>query len=624
MSINCNFSAQSLSNPLNIHFGLLLLEGRILLFTLLPDNTGGVKRARALVHSRAVGAKLNHQATVTVTRPADLTLNAVRSKLKLDTGSASSSLPPSPNPQLSAGTSIPSPYLQPSPLRSQFQNGSNSPETGDRPPPPPDKDIHTLSKMRSSNSMRSPNLSTPPFSPPTRQSSREPSSSTPPQHGQYQLSPRINGQQKQPFTNGQDASHNQPAVGLGIGNSASSQIVEPAPLVSLPNSQSLNSVSSISPRLASLEFEREHRKVGSHGITINPPLAGIAEKQTRQNSQPPSPAASIGSAFSAHRAQRPQDLPLPASAGHSAPTSARSLDPSTLDSMFQPSDSQENLNEAVLKRNSLSSSSGYKAGAEQIAIAEAIARAAEQKWKDEQNAMTRNAGEQHVQQRITSAASEDQVNGDGTEDQTSGQHHMKPDLTGVVSKHSSTEVSQVSSRPRQLQGDSAVEDDVSAPADAARIDAKRSSVTRSSDGKIAQSDLLVKGDDQAMRKEEEAKVAADSVAAEEEEAQRAKAQAEEDAERQHVEQARAEEDARTKAAEDEANAKAEAERARLEANEQAKREQEAVKQRAKDGLKERLQSSDPDETALTGFLSVQGGSSIVSDVFGLVKNRTFH
>ena len=88
----------SSSAPAAIHFGLLRLEGRFLLITVQPEDSGGVKRARALVHSRAVGANFAHQASVTIARPDELALGTVRSKLRLDSGSAPSSLPPSPNP----------------------------------------------------------------------------------------------------------------------------------------------------------------------------------------------------------------------------------------------------------------------------------------------------------------------------------------------------------------------------------------------------------------------------------------------------------------------------------------------------------------------------------------------
>jgi len=151
--------SQTLSGSSAIYFGILRVEGRILLYTVLPEDTGGVKRARALVHSRAVGSKLQHQATLTVPRAEDLTEGLVRSKLKLDTGSSSSSLPSSPNPQAF--------HSGPSPLRSNFSptlsagsfsNGpQHSPRLGEDVSAPqiPEKDQAQLARMRSNVSLRS-------------------------------------------------------------------------------------------------------------------------------------------------------------------------------------------------------------------------------------------------------------------------------------------------------------------------------------------------------------------------------------------------------------------------------------------------------------------------------------
>ncbi|KAL8283168.1 hypothetical protein RQP46_005946 [Phenoliferia psychrophenolica] len=135
--------------PGEIHFGMLKLEGRLLQWTYLPEDTvSGVQRARALVHSRAVAASFRvfqlavlsyglslltflatpqaHQATLTAANLAEFSASAVRQKLKLD---GTSSLPPSPLP-----TAV-----------TQFARGGASPPISitdpDEPPPVPVKNL---------------------------------------------------------------------------------------------------------------------------------------------------------------------------------------------------------------------------------------------------------------------------------------------------------------------------------------------------------------------------------------------------------------------------------------------------------------------------------------------------
>ncbi|KAM0756067.1 hypothetical protein T439DRAFT_19808 [Meredithblackwellia eburnea MCA 4105] len=95
-------------NPNEIQYGLLRVEGRLLLWTFMPEDVSGVRRARALVHSRAIGTKLSsHQATFTAASIADFTLSTVRKKLKLD-GSTSSPSSPAPGS---------APFATPSPIQ---------------------------------------------------------------------------------------------------------------------------------------------------------------------------------------------------------------------------------------------------------------------------------------------------------------------------------------------------------------------------------------------------------------------------------------------------------------------------------------------------------------------------
>ncbi|SCV68361.1 BQ2448_482 [Microbotryum intermedium] len=83
--------------PNDINFGLLKVEGRILLWTYMPEHAvSGVRRARALVHGRALLAVFRHDATFTASRVAEFTPQIVRYKLKLDRSPSNSSSPPTP------------------------------------------------------------------------------------------------------------------------------------------------------------------------------------------------------------------------------------------------------------------------------------------------------------------------------------------------------------------------------------------------------------------------------------------------------------------------------------------------------------------------------------------------
>ncbi|CAG8436573.1 6218_t:CDS:2 [Ambispora gerdemannii] len=79
-------------------YGFLRIENRFVLITYVSEQVSGVRRARALVHGRAVGAlfKQAHQIQINASTPADLLEEKVRSKLKL---SASDDRPSSPSPQ---------------------------------------------------------------------------------------------------------------------------------------------------------------------------------------------------------------------------------------------------------------------------------------------------------------------------------------------------------------------------------------------------------------------------------------------------------------------------------------------------------------------------------------------
>ncbi|EIE82535.1 hypothetical protein RO3G_07240 [Rhizopus delemar RA 99-880] len=79
--INCEFR-DSLTNE--ILFGFIRVEDKFILVTYVPDSVNGVRRARALVHSRSVAqiCQLSH-AQITASSLADLSDSSIRTRLKL-------------------------------------------------------------------------------------------------------------------------------------------------------------------------------------------------------------------------------------------------------------------------------------------------------------------------------------------------------------------------------------------------------------------------------------------------------------------------------------------------------------------------------------------------------------
>ncbi|KAI5480003.1 hypothetical protein MNV49_001968 [Pseudohyphozyma bogoriensis] len=101
-------------------FGFFRCEGKLLLWAFLPEDiVSGVRRARALVHSRAISAAFRNDATFTSGKLSELnSLATIRHKLKLD---GSTSLPPSPVPPQTPqfGTSFAVSDAEEQPLRPQ-------------------------------------------------------------------------------------------------------------------------------------------------------------------------------------------------------------------------------------------------------------------------------------------------------------------------------------------------------------------------------------------------------------------------------------------------------------------------------------------------------------------------
>nr|CAG8508202.1 12203_t:CDS:2 [Entrophospora candida]CAG8585812.1 3245_t:CDS:2 [Entrophospora candida] len=77
-------------------YGFLRIENKFVLLTYVSEQVSGVRRARALVHGRAVGAlfKQAHQIQISASTPNDLTEANVRNRLKLS--DPSDKHPPTP------------------------------------------------------------------------------------------------------------------------------------------------------------------------------------------------------------------------------------------------------------------------------------------------------------------------------------------------------------------------------------------------------------------------------------------------------------------------------------------------------------------------------------------------
>ncbi|GAA5834435.1 hypothetical protein JCM9279_004314 [Rhodotorula babjevae] len=95
--------------PSQVLFGLLSVEGKVLLWSQIPHSVGGVKRARALVHERTVADTLRgYTATLSVSSRAELDPSAVAIRLfhqpHLSTSRSGTASPPI-SPHLPTSTS---------------------------------------------------------------------------------------------------------------------------------------------------------------------------------------------------------------------------------------------------------------------------------------------------------------------------------------------------------------------------------------------------------------------------------------------------------------------------------------------------------------------------------------
>ncbi|KAF9508160.1 hypothetical protein BS47DRAFT_1350734, partial [Hydnum rufescens UP504] len=149
----------------DVFFVFLREDRSFILISFVPEDISGVRRARALVHSRAVGSLFKaHHAAWTVTKPESLTVDAIRSKLKLpydgsrSTPSSPASLSPNENgsghshrlaspvldqehplpPVPTPGTTTSSPSNSPQRKRTQTITSTPSPPPEGRAPGMPD------------------------------------------------------------------------------------------------------------------------------------------------------------------------------------------------------------------------------------------------------------------------------------------------------------------------------------------------------------------------------------------------------------------------------------------------------------------------------------------------------
>ncbi|GAA5826913.1 hypothetical protein JCM11251_002157 [Rhodosporidiobolus azoricus] len=121
-------------SPAEVQFGLLRLEDRVLLWDLIPPAVGGVKRARALVHSRALsGVFRGCSGALHSASPADFNISIVQARLN---GSPSfHATPPTQFPTTPSYPASPNPASQYP--RDQFTTSASNPPSPAVPQKPP-------------------------------------------------------------------------------------------------------------------------------------------------------------------------------------------------------------------------------------------------------------------------------------------------------------------------------------------------------------------------------------------------------------------------------------------------------------------------------------------------------
>jgi len=113
-------------------YGFLRIENRFVLLTYVSEQVSGVRRARALVHGRAVGALFKaHQAQISASNVNDLSEASLRTRLKLDVDRpASPNRTPSPEEKSPSRPETPNEAL--SPASEVFEEASANAEDSER------------------------------------------------------------------------------------------------------------------------------------------------------------------------------------------------------------------------------------------------------------------------------------------------------------------------------------------------------------------------------------------------------------------------------------------------------------------------------------------------------------
>ncbi|CAD6574162.1 MAG: hypothetical protein CYPHOPRED_005303 [Cyphobasidiales sp. Tagirdzhanova-0007] len=615
------------SIPPSIQFGLLRVEGRFLLVTVLPEDTGGVRRARALVHSRAVGAKLSHQASLSIARPEDLTLGLVRNKLKLDTGSPPSSLPPSPNPQALNGHTA---------FGATVHSGGASDESiEDQPPHIPEKAGAQLARMYSTASRRSAS----PSSTAMRNQMRSEFESS----ESFRAVPA--GCCDGVIMFAKNGPNNGPAVppvdtklAIPVGTNRTSNGVH----------RSASSRSTASPRLASLPLSANETTTGplsgQENITQSPRLSSSSAKPlsrapstagsqkstttTTYDKQPlpPTPYAYLSQSTRREESNAPGDV---------------SMELSTLERMLHLSDSDMNVNshasppdpppatsiskddvsfdKNVPQRAPLTSTSTE---ADRQRVAEAIAMAAQQRWQsDQRTSLEVPPGPSASYQLSTDGETSENAGTARTYGKEALQHKLLIEQERLQNLKSEQRELESAKRSIEEYQSVAVSDGVvtdhaedstlqQAPRNIEKerlLEVQQAEADRLAVLKAEEEQLLLKIKKQA---EENARQAA---LRETQNQERQRQQRREEEERSLAHQSRMEEERQRMERERLENI-ARSDREAKEAADTLIREKEEKRVKAKEGLQSRIdqgQGQGASQAVLTGFLSAQGGSTIL-------------
>ena len=612
-----------------------------------------------------------HQASVTLARPEDLTFEVVWSKLKFNNnggGSAPSSLPPSPNPQaFASGSPNPQTFASGQSLfRSNYPTtnagaSSNNDyptrsfEEKETPPQIPEKEGTQLSRIRTNASSHSSHSVTTGLSLNSSQQfyGAESNRGTP-----SNSSVQVNMFAK-------SSPNHSPAtslvsVGLGIPSGANGHGHD--------FHRSASSTSATSPRLASLPtFGNGNMNDSNNGIDqgnksgngdSNPAIQQpwptetaksprLASKFLTSSPKPSSVPPPYETSKTLPTAQAPiQQFPIPQQQAINIESSSpsASMEPSTFDRMLRLSESDMNVNGhmslppqpqttstssiAEHERSTRAPFERTSTETDRYRVAEVIAMAAEQKWQSDR----RSSLQTPIQSSTFDDMSSD-VKG----------HHNPGDLTetSVLEDQKHTLQRQLRLEEERLQNLRAEERELNIVKRNAQeeVGSRGPATLSQSGGVIQQNDGEKKRLLELQRLEEDR---LEALKAEQEQLLLVKKQVEEEAARQAEVQKQTDHEIRRKKEETQRialekeriqeNEKDRLEKERVESIEREERQRremaennirkkEEAKIMAKEGLQSRLNQSQGGQNSssavLTGFVSVQGGASIVRMDFSL-------